>query len=201
MRMSPEARDMIVYFEVSSKEYYKKKYERPEWPGVQSGITIGIGYDVGYATKKQLWEDWQGVIPDRMLRTLEMAVGVTGQRAGVIIGSYQTVTVPWEAAITVFDKTVVPRWEAKIAALEGSEKLNPHQFGALVSLAYNRGASFSAVGNRYREMNAIKADLASGNLARIPSHLRSMKRLWPGVKGLLIRRDKEAEMFERPYHS
>jgi hypothetical protein len=201
MRSSAAARDMIVFFEVSSKEYYMKKYQRPEWPGVKSGITIGIGYDVGYATKKQLWDDWRGVIPDSMIRTLEMACGIAGPRAGQIVGAYQSVIVPWDAAIKVFDKTVLPRWEAKIAALKGSEKLNPNQFGALVSLAYNRGAGgFSTLGERYREMNAIKADLIRGDLSKISKHILSMKRLWPTVPGLLKRREQEAAMFDRPYH-
>lgn len=190
---------MIVFFEVTSKEYYKKKYERPTWPGVKSGITIGIGYDVGYATKKQLWDDWGNILPGHMIRTLEKACGIAGNRAGQIVGSYQTVVVPWEAAIQVFDKTVVPRWEEKIAALKGSEKLNPHQFGALVSLAYNRGASFSAIGDRYKEMNWIKADLARGDTSKISGYIRSMKRLWPGVPGLLKRRDQEAALFDKPY--
>lgn len=203
MKISPEARDLIVEFEVTSKEYYEKKYQRPEWPGVRSGVTIGIGYDVGYATKEQLWSDWKGEIPDEMIRTLEQAVGVTGQRAAAILGAYQSVVVPWDAAIRVFDKTVIPRWEENVLKkVKGAEKLNPNQFGALVSLAYNRGASgFQLQDARNREMNEIRKLVLSGEYAKIPAQFRSMKRLWPGVKGLLRRRDREAALFEKRWKS
>jgi hypothetical protein len=41
--------------------------------------------------------------------------------------------------------------------------------------------------------------MSSGHFERIPAELRAMKRLWrdePDMRGLLIRRDLEASLFE-----
>jgi hypothetical protein len=47
-RVSERAIQLIVYFEVTDEATYRRKYQRPVWPGLNSGVTIGIGYDVGY---------------------------------------------------------------------------------------------------------------------------------------------------------
>ena len=197
MLISRRAFDLIVAEEVSSKATYEKKYTRPEWPGVQSGVTIGIGYDVGYATKAQLHADWDGVIPAAMVIALERACGVRGSSAkGLTRELRSSVDVPWDSAITVFERVLVPRWEAKLrGALPKTGKLSADCFGALVSLAYNRGPSFGNSGDRYREMRAIKEHMAAENFGKIPGELIAMRRLWPGVKGLLLRREREAAMF------
>jgi GH24 family phage-related lysozyme (muramidase) len=65
-----------------------------------------------------------------------------------------------------------------------------------VSLVFNRGASFSRPGDRFREMRAIKAHMAGEAFGKIPSELRSMKRLWPDSSGLRRRREDEARLFE-----
>ena len=47
--ISGQAFDLIVEFEVTGEQAYTQRYRRPVWPKGQSGVTIGIGYDVGYA--------------------------------------------------------------------------------------------------------------------------------------------------------
>ncbi len=145
--ISQAAIDLIVREEVSSKEIYERNYRRPEWPGGSSGVTIGIGYDVGAGVgdKAQLWSDWRGHIPDQMIAALEPAIGVTGERARAFTARLRDkVDVPWDAAMAVFEGVDVPRWYAICAkALPNFEELPPACSGALVSLAYNRGASFS----------------------------------------------------------
>src|SRR4051794_27103981 len=46
---SPDIPTRAVTFicreEVSSREFYDKKCARPTWPGLASGVTIGVGYD------------------------------------------------------------------------------------------------------------------------------------------------------------
>jgi GH24 family phage-related lysozyme (muramidase) len=72
--------------------------------------------------------------------------------------------------------------------------------GALVSLVYNRGTSMvdNSPEDRRREMRAVRDAVAAGDLERIATELRSMKRLWVGKKqdGLLRRRDAEADLVE-----
>ena len=77
-KISQNAYNLILEFEISSQQVYEKKYRRPIWPGVQSGVTIGIGYDVGYATAAQLENDWKGLISDDMISALKSAINVKG---------------------------------------------------------------------------------------------------------------------------
>ena len=61
---SKAAIDLIVESEVTSKAYYEKHYRKPEWPGGASGVTIAVGYDLGFANEAKLRNDWTGKIDD-----------------------------------------------------------------------------------------------------------------------------------------
>ncbi|MBY5586530.1 hypothetical protein HFO49_03380 [Rhizobium leguminosarum] len=190
--------DLIVEFEVSSAQVYERKYRSTIWPQGESGVTIGIGYDVGYASKSQLHFDWDGAIPAAMVVVLEKALGVKAAAAAAIARSLApSVDISFDAAIGVHRTKVVPRWVALVeGSLENTHLLSPDSLGALVSLTYNRGASFPKPGDRYAEMRNIKSDMANRAFGRIPGELRSMKRLWPTVPGLQARREREARLFE-----
>jgi uncharacterized protein (TIGR02594 family) len=197
--ISQQAIDLIVFFEVSSQALYEKKYRKPTWPGGQSGVTVAIGYDVGYTNRDQLINDWTGKIPQPMIDALEAAIGVKGSAAAPLARQLgATVDIPFQAAMSVFTGRDVPRWTKIVqSALPNCNLLNPDCLGALVSLAYNRGPSFSAAGSRYAEMRDIKAHMASRDFKLIPDDIRHMKRLWPTVPGLQTRREKEAQLFEQ----
>jgi len=130
---------------------------------------------------------------------LEAVAGIHGSAAASHAHELRgVVTVPWAVAMAVFIGRDMPKWETTVTkALPNTDRLAPDSFGALVSLAYNRGASFSAAGERYREMRAIRDHLANEQFAEIPDDIRSMKRLWPNVVGLRNRRDHEAILFEK----
>lgn len=201
--ISDEARDLIVESEVSSRRAYENRYHHPEWPQGQSGITIGIGYDIGAGvkTRDQLWNDWRGRIPDAMIAALEPCIGVTGENAHALLSRVRSrVDVPWDAAIDVFDHVDVPRWYATCAHhLPNFDALSLDCRGALLSLAYNRGPSFEHDGDRYKEMRLIKAHMTAKQFASIPGDIRSMKRHWPqqSMRGLVLRREHEARLFEK----
>jgi GH24 family phage-related lysozyme (muramidase) len=197
--ISDRAFNLIVEFEVSSQQAYEAKYRGPIWPQGASGVTIGIGYDVGYASKTQLHADWDGAIPTAMVTALEQALGVQGAAAKPLAASLKSkVDVSWAAAIGVHRGKVIPRWVGLVERnLANTNLLKPDSLGALVSLTYNRGASFSKAGDRYREMRAIKQHMGDKALSQIPGEFRSMKRLWPTVPGLQTRREREAKLFER----
>jgi hypothetical protein len=59
LSISPPALALIVGFEVSGEQAYTNKNTRPIWPQGQSGVTVGIGYDVGHHTGEQLRKDWE----------------------------------------------------------------------------------------------------------------------------------------------
>ena len=194
---------MIVFFEVTSKDVYIRKYQSTIWPKEESGVTIGIGYDVGYATKAQLHDDWDGAIPAAMITKLERAISVTGHPAKALAAALRPdVTVPWDAALSVHRGHVLPRWIAIVEHhLPNCSEIGGDCLGALTSLTYNRGASFAKPEPRYKEMRAIRRHMNAREFKRIPGEIRAMKRLWPHVPGLLTRRDQEAALFEDGLHA
>jgi len=185
---------------VTSRAFYEAHYRRPEVPGGQSGITIGIGYDCGQATASVIRRDWFGILPDNMVALLCGVAGLKADKARTALPKLRSeVDVPWGAALDVFSQTSVPKYLRLCQPLPHFEELPPDCKGVLLSLVYNRGASFSSSGPRYAEMRAIKQDMTGRRFADIPSRLRSMKRLWqtPSVRGVALRREQEARLFEK----
>jgi hypothetical protein len=193
--ISQAALDLILKYEVSSKAYYERFLAKPSWPGLSSGVTIGIGYDLGYNTRNQFKADWGPYLSEHELNILTSAIGVKGVKAAPLIKFLRTVVVPWEAAVAVFTKSTVPRFiKATLAVYPEAAGFHPDVLGALVSLVFNRGASTE--GSRRKEMAMLKEAVKFGDLAQIESLIRRMKRLWAGSKfvGLLKRRDAEADL-------
>ena len=123
-----------------------------------------------------------------------------------LLGTVQEVTVPWDTALAVFTERTLPLYIGKTAkALPNTEKLNGDCFGALVSLTFNRGASYGRGHDRakdrvdrYREMRAIKALMLRQRFAQIPEQIRAMVRIWAGTaieRGMRRRRFDEAKLF------
>jgi hypothetical protein len=205
--ISADAEALIIASEVGDIDHpdirlshtqYDARYRRPEWPGGGSGVTIGIGYDVGAEPEsfKKFQEDWNGQMPLDMQMALQSSIGVVGEEARQLSRALQhAVNVPWENAIFVFEHVTIPKWYALCKSkLPHFEELSPSSRGALVSLAYNRGATFDRAGMRYDEMRRIKQYMADKEYDRIPQQFRAMKRLWSN--GLVARREAEAKLFE-----
>jgi hypothetical protein len=188
----------IIREEDSSEGYFKAHYQHPEWPGGASGVTILLGYDLGYATHDKVDADLKGKIPDAMLAACQSVVGIKGTAAhDAMLRVRSQIDLPWSVALDVFLHNDMPQWIATVRkVLPNTDALSPDCLGALVSLAYNRGASFGLAGDRYREMNAIKADMIAKRFADIPNQFRSMARLWPASSGVHGRRFREAALFE-----
>ena len=140
-KISKRAIDMIIEFEVSSKAYYERVLQKPEWPGLASGVTIGIGYDLGYNSKQQIAEDWGDVLPPETVSAMQKYAGITGNDAKARLSEARSeIVVPWSAAIRVFGEKTTPKWtQMVIDALPNCDELNEDCLGALVSLAYKIG--------------------------------------------------------------
>lgn len=189
----------IAREEVSSRSAYKANYHRPVWPGGDSGITIGIGYDLRMQSAARYDADWRDLLPTADFDALRPCLGRQGSAA--LVGTLQTCSVPLEAAWPNFAARVLPRYVADARkAFDGPlfDALKPLCRGALVSLVYNRGATLDdpSPQDRRREMRAIRDAIARGDLAQVADEFRSMKRLWPTAAGLRARRDREADMWE-----
>ena len=200
MNISQSAIDLIIAEEVSSKAYYEKHYTHPEWPGGSSGITVGVGYDLGYATKTKISQDFRGKVSDNMLLVMQRCAGVSGAAAASLLHEVKSsIDIPWDVGMDVFMNRDVLQWISIVnKAVPNCEFLNPTCLGVLVSLAYNRGAAgFNSSTDRNREMKAIRDLMAAKRFNEIPNQFRAMARLWPGVSGLQGRRYREAKLFEQ----
>jgi len=196
LRISPAARDLIVEFETGGQSYYQSRLQRPSWPGGASGVTVGIGYDIGYNTRSGVLSDWSS-LPDATRLALASAAGVKGTAARPRASALKWITVPWSTAQDVFVSNTMPRFGSYTsAAFPGITRTHGHVQGAMLSIVFNRGASMS--GSKRTEMRAIRTAVSTGNLRPIPAHIRAMKRLWvgKGLPGLLRRREAEARLVE-----
>lgn len=199
LRISPEGKALIVEFETGGKSYYQKRLAKPSWPGGASGVTVGIGYDVGYNTRAQILSDWKS-LPEGHRNALASAAGIKGVAAKSRASALKWIAVPWEAAETVFVAKTMPRFGGYAStAFPGITGKHGHVQGALLSIVFNRGPGMA--GDSRREMRSIRSHVASGNIKAIPGQIRSMKRLWygKGLDGLLRRRDAEARLVERSF--
>lgn len=193
--VSREGLDQIVQFEISSESYYKKRLSHPIWPKGYSGITIGIGYDLGYHPKTRIKRDWKGKISDTEMEELADVGGLKGEAANAVLSTVSHIKIPIEDAKEVFYTSTLPTY-ARLArkAYPGVEELPADAQAMLLSLVFNRGAKMS--GNKRREMKAIQPLVVDKNLNGIAEQIRLMKRLWnkSELPGLHTRRDKEAHL-------
>lgn len=197
LRISPESKEVIVEFETGGQAYYRKALAKPSWPGGASGVTVGIGYDVGYNQRAQVIADWQA-LSESQRNALASAAGVKGVAAKPRAAALKWIVVPWETAETVFVAYTMPRFGRMTdAAFPGITRTHGHVQGAMLSIVFNRGASMSGDGRS--EMRQIRTLIAAGNVRGIPPQVRSMKRLWygKGLDGLIRRREAEAKLIEK----
>ncbi len=191
--ISQKALDLIVESE---------GFDQPSrWPGGASGISIGVGYDLGYTTDAEFRGDWSPHLPSAIVNRLAEALGKAGAAAQAMAPRFHDISVPHDAAMAVFKTRTIPHFRAlTLAAFPGMEKLPADAQGALISIVYNRGPGMD--GDRRREMRAIRdaiANYRTGDdlkplLEKIADEIEAMKRLWAGagLDGLLTRRDAEA---------
>jgi GH24 family phage-related lysozyme (muramidase) len=187
--LTDKAKKLIIEFEGLNQPF--------NWPGGDSGITLGIGYDLGYVTVDQFESDWGPCLPVDPLKRLRDAVGKRGIAARNRAAQFQDIKIKRKDAETVFVERNLPLYAFKTElAFPGITELPADAQGALVSLVFNRGTSME--GDRRSEMRAIRDAVTRRDLQEISDQLRSMKRLWvnKGLDGLLQRRDEEAELVE-----
>lgn len=209
--ISPATVAFLVAQEDVSEGWYNANAAHPVWPGGESGVTIGIGYDLGNQTPTTILKDWSVAIGASNAAFFVRCAGVTGEAAHAILAQVGHVIVPWAAAISVFTTSTLPRYAAQTwDALPNCAALPPDAFGALVSIGYNRGNGGWTANqidgvSRFHEMGEIRDAMDARDFGAIPAFIRSMRRLWPDGEpnaehpqgsGLWLRRTKEAAMFE-----
>ena len=168
-----------------------------DWPGGDSGITIGLGYDLGYESAGDFETDWQVLLGAGDFTTLSQVVGLKGTDAQAKAPGLKTIKVKSADAEQVFLERSVPKYQALTQqAFPGVDALPADAQGALFSLVYNRGTSMN--GDSRKEMRAVRDAVPKGDLQEIANQIRAMKRLWENssVSGLVKRREAEAQLVE-----
>lgn len=189
----------IAREEVSGRDYYDSFCAKPTWPGGASGVTIGVGYDLGYQSDFE--KDWADLLPAAEIARLKPWVGVKGSAASAGPGQLPGLLVPWHSAWEGYVRRTLPQEVQKTQTTfvpQAARPLPKLCLGILVSLVYNRGTAMqdSSGDDRRREMREIRDSLSSGHYEQVPDALRRMRRLWPAGNGLRARREREAELFE-----
>jgi len=202
--LSKKSLDLILEFEVGGGEnYYNKFLKNPAWPEGQSGVTIGVGYDLGYVNKAEFSEDWKD-LPKEVFDRLYKVVGIKGYNAKNLVRGLKDISIPWDLALKVFNnKTVTKFWNLTKETFPNFDNLPEDAKGGLVSLVFNRGNALE--GDRRREMKLIRDGMKLVStfdqkaLTFIANQIRNMKRIWIGgsiEKGMSRRRDSEAKLIE-----
>jgi hypothetical protein len=213
--LSTIVRDDILSFETGGPFQYKPW---PEFPGGESGLTIGVGYDLGYQTQAGFTADWGALLLAEDLAVLSRFVGlkaptyareIAAAADGFRRGEFQ-IMIGWDKALKVFDTVTLPRWaEVTAKAYPGSTDLPSHCFWALVGCVFNRGASFGSPGQvswRTRKDLRDLRDIIAGDPIGWPKAVRcfaaqadTMANTWgrPTVSNISGRRLVEAARFAR----
>jgi len=192
MNLSARGIKSIIGWETGGEAEYNPQ---PEWPGESSGVTIGIGWDLGMTPASETTRAWSPHLPASTLAALVGVSGRHGEAAQTVLPYVRHLSIPWAAALAVFEAVTLPTWYLRTLRIyPQAEELHGDCTAALVSLVFNRGPSLT--GERRREMCNIQALLKTGNFKEIPNQFREMARLWPNSKGLRRRREEEADLFE-----
>lgn len=198
MKLSDAGLKLVLDHEVGGgKPYYDKFLAVPTWPGFESGITIGIGYDLGYATDTAFKNHWAALNEEDFER-LQKSIGIKGLNARPFVLAFKDIKVEWDLALEVFTThTCVQHTLNMLRFAPAAVDLPPDAQAALFSLIFNRGASTK--GERRVEMAQIQQVISDGKPEKVPFLIRQMKRLWPQGSGLVRRREDEAKLWESAF--
>jgi GH24 family phage-related lysozyme (muramidase) len=197
--ISERAQNVIRCFEVSGEKVYTKKFQVPVYPGLGSGATIGIGYDLRFASYADLQRDWGQHLRDQHIDRLIPYLGKSGPQSFERIPALSDFAIPWSKAKSQFAQFLPYQATATLRAFPNAKTLSPTRFGALVSLVYNRGPNINRNAPNRAGMYEIRRLSDAAQWDAIPEQLRLMKNIWlnkKNGKGLVLRREAEAVLFE-----
>lgn len=198
MKLSDAGLELLLEHEVGGgKAYFDKYLSTPTWPGFESGITIGIGYDLGYATETAFKGHWSA-LDEEILERLQKSLGVKGLNARPFVSAFKDIKIEWDLALEVFTThTCAQHMLNMLRFAPAAVDLPPDAQAALFSLVFNRGTSTK--GERRVEMAQIAQVISAGQPEKVPFLIRQMKRLWPQGSGLVRRREDEAKLWEQAF--
>lgn len=196
----------IAREETGGLAYYDALTRWPHYPGLSSGITIGVGYDLRFNTQSDLKAMWGTYLSADVLAELSRDIGKPGTKKRAAELKKMGIAVPFKAAWQVFIRKTLPRFHGDTRTVYLSlDTLPPLCRSALVSIVFNRGNALD--GPRRSEMRAIQTLLARADkpgmslserktiLSDVEEQIVSMQRLWGPETGLYKRRQGEADLW------
>jgi GH24 family phage-related lysozyme (muramidase) len=187
----------VISFETGGRAYYDKFLKKMTWPKGASGITMGIGADLGYMTQKEFNTYFSKYFTDSENSKIKTTIGLKGENAKNVLSKVKNIELSWENASEAFVAWTLPKfWNLTNTLWPKMDQLCEKAQIGLVSLVFNRGASTK--GSSRIEMVNIKSLVLKRDYKGIAREIRSMKRLWENknMEGLLKRREEEAKMIE-----
>lgn len=178
------------------------------WPKGDSGITIGVGWDLGQHSESEFLSAW-AALDLATLRQLKEAIHKRGHAAEVLVPQLKALTVPRSVSLSVFRRSLdASYYPMTLQLFPGVEALPTEVQVALLSLVFNRGVllgrdpdwSKAKALDRRWEIRRLQDDVKQRDVFAIYIRLGTMKRLWEksGQRGLLYRRRDEQHLI-RPY--
>lgn len=199
----------IALEETGGLAYYQKITRFAHWPGGESGITIGVGYDLRFNKLEDFQKDWGHYLPAATLQELAKDIDKPGSKPRADALKELGIEVPFYAAWQVFVAKTLPNFYQQTQQVYPSLASLPNFCPAvLVSLVYNRGPATK--GKNREEMANIQQILAKAEQARqqgktkaevnqlllpVADELLEMKKYWPVTSGLVKRRQQEANLW------
>lgn len=205
LKPSAKGYQTILDFEVGGgKKYYDKYLSKPTLPGGDSGITIGIGWDLRYNTVPRFNKFWGPRIPEPNAMALRKLCGFKFANE-FTVKELSHIIIPWHHAEAVFNEDTIPRfWALTMSVFPGVELLPAEGQWAMLSLVFNRGGSL--VGERRQHMRkianilrlgAIDGFISKSEIRQIAECFRNMTSIWSGkdiYTGMYRRRHAEADL-------
>jgi len=210
--ISDNALKLIVDFEVGGGEtYYNKKAKFPIWPGGVSGITIGIGVDLGHIKKTDFSTHISDYYSENELQRLEKCIGITGKPGSKeseslinsLLESVKDCELTWESAIEIHENFTLPLYyERTKKVFKGMDSLPADAQGAIVSLVFNRGTKLDGPKRVHMAKIAelvLRYDKEKNPefITQIAQTFLDMTEIWKGEKiyeGIKRRRIAEAKL-------
>jgi GH24 family phage-related lysozyme (muramidase) len=208
--LSKKANDLIIKYEVGGGEaYYNKKARFPIWPGGASGVTIGIGVDLGHISFKEFDTYISTYYSTDESSRLAKCIGHTGSQNDPnseiemksLVQSVSDCELSWENALALHIDYTIPIYHKRtLKTFKGIEKLPLDAQGAIVSLVFNRGTRLTGpnrqhMGNIANLISQYTPSNKKTILEEIAKNFEDMISIWEGQKiyeGIKKRRLEEA---------
>jgi len=185
LKLSEEGHQFIFDIEVGKLLFLSR---RLHWPGDNSGVTIGSGYDMKARSSDAIKRDMLSIgLSDNVATKISEGAGLGGEKAKMFCEENKDLVSLNKNQQFALLKLIVPHYE-EIVRRNITVPLKQHEFDALVSFAYNPIDKVTPVTNNINEGKIDEAMKII--LSRVPASTRN------SYTSFITRRKKEIDLFK-----